>query len=237
MRNLDFEDSIGIKFQFLDGVLTIDATNLKKGALPRLFAQTDQNNQYTDEWKFLQENTECVVIKGNISEMSYPVFQHFVKLSYLHLPESLESLCFDFDGCTNLNKITLRAKTKIFALGNNYFRSIEVDEDNPYYTSVNGYLMSKDGKTLIVAPGGLDELIIPEGCEKIGQESIYMSYKKIVIPSSASSIHEWNFYGDCGTIVLGDFDKQYELIKKCFTRNDGFKAEYQERFNRINLVR
>lgn len=237
IRDLSFEDSFGIKFTFSGGVLTIDATNLKEGARPWLYAETEQNGQYTDAWEFLQKNTERVIIEGNITEMPYPVFQHFEKLADLRLPDSLEYIRdFDFIGCAELKKLTLPAKTRINGPENNYFHSIEVDKDNPYYSSVNGCLMSKDGKTLIVAPGGLDELIIPEGCEEIGEESIYMSYEKIVIPSSVSSIHECNFIREYGIIVLGDYNKQYKLVEECFSRDYSPKEEYQKRFQRIKFV-
>lgn len=230
MKKIYFEDSYGIQFQYSNGVLFIDGTHLVEGAW--LYAQRD-----LDEWKFLQKNTESVIIKGNITEMPYPVFQNFERLTNLCLPESLESIGdFDFCGCMKLHRITLPARTQIRGPENNYFHSIEVEDGNPYYTSINGCLMSKDGKTLIVAPGGLDELIIPDGCEEIGQESIFMSYKKIVIPASVKSIHNWNFPREYGTIVLGNYDKQYELVKKCFTRNDSLKEEYMKRFKNITII-
>lgn len=236
MKSLNVTNSVGIKFLFYNGVLTIDATHLSEGK--RLYALTDQNGKFTEEWKFLQKNTEEVIINGNITEMPYPVFQYFEKLTNLRLPDSLKLIGdFDFCGCTELKKIILPAKTKIRGPENNYFHSIEVEDANPYYTSVNGCLMSKDGKKLIVAPGGLDELIIPDGCVEIGKESIYMPYKKIVIPSSVQSIHEWNFKSEYETIVLGDYKNQYELIENCFTRSDSLKEEYMIRFRSINIIK
>lgn len=230
MKKINFEDSCGIQFQYSNGVLFIDGTHLVEGAW--LYAQRD-----LDEWKFLQKNTESVIIKGNITEMPYPVFQNFERLTNLCLPDSLKSIGdFDFCGCINLHEITLPASTQIRGPENNYFYSIGVKDNHQYYTSIDGCLMSKDGKTLIVAPGGLDELIIPEGCEEIGQESIFMSYKKIVIPASVKSIHNWNFPREYGTIELGNYSKQYDLVKKCFTRNDSLKEEYMTRFKNITII-
>lgn len=231
MSNLNFEDSIGIRFRYNNGKLTIDATHLAKGV------SLYYDSEIADKWEFLQKNTEDVIIKGNIIDMPYSVFHNFEKLTNLRLPDSLESIGdFDFYGCTKLEGIKIPAKTEIRGPENNYFHSIEVDKDNPYYTSKNGCLMSKDGKKLVVAPGGLDELIIPEECEEIGKESICMTYNRIVIPSSVHSIDELNFYGEYGTIVLGDYDKQYELIKKCFTRDDSLKEESLIRFEKINMI-
>lgn len=234
MNYLNFKASCGIKFQYKDGDLIIDATHLTKGVW--LYAQRNLDEEFTDEWKFLQANTKHVIIKGNITEMPYPVFKNFEKMTCLCLPDSLESMFFDFDGCINLHNIVLPAKTKISCPSGNYFHSIDVVDGNLYYTSENGCLMSKDGKKLIVSPGGLDELIVPEGCEEIGQESIYMSYKKIVIPASVHSIHKWNFPEDYETVVLGNYEKQYELVKNCFTRNDSLKEEYMMRFKNINII-
>ena len=79
MNYLNFKASCGIKFQYKDGDLIIDATHLTKGVW--LYAQRNLDEEFTDEWKFLQANTKHVIIKGNITEMPYPVFKNFEKMT------------------------------------------------------------------------------------------------------------------------------------------------------------
>ena len=68
---------------------------------------------------------------------------------------------------------------------------IVVDENNPYYKSIDGNLYSKDGKVLIrVAPGKKEDVIyIPEGVEEVaGSASLYFTTsKKVVLPSTFGS--------------------------------------------------
>lgn len=68
-------------------------------------------------------------------------------------------------------------------------KEIIVDENNPYFKSVDGNLYSKDGKTLIkYATGKTDEeFIIPEGVVKTSSYSTLVDcghLKKVVLPAS-----------------------------------------------------
>ena len=54
-------------------------------------------------------------------------------------------------------------------------KQIIVDEANPNYKSQNGLLLSKDGTLLLAWPDGIEanELVIPEGVERIGEYLFY----------------------------------------------------------------
>ena len=71
-------------------------------------------------------------------------------------------------------------------------RSILVDNENPYYTSVDGVLYTKDLKTLIAYPEGIinDTLTIVDGCKHIGRFAVYENphVKVIDFPNSLKSI-------------------------------------------------
>ena len=70
--------------------------------------------------------------------------------------------------------------------------SIHVNNENPYYTSVDGVLYTKDLKTLIAYPEGKtnDTLTIVNGCEHIGRFAVYenLHVKVIDFPNSLKSI-------------------------------------------------
>lgn len=97
-------------------------------------------------------------------------------------------------------------------------RSIEVDKDNPYYTSVDGVLFTKDMKTLVVYPynkgGAHNEEIeatpaeamtytIPEGVERIAAAAFYKNdiLTEVKLPSTLKEIGDMAFF-KCEKISL-----------------------------------
>ena len=72
-------------------------------------------------------------------------------------------------------------------------KEIIVDEANPNYKSENGLLLSKDGTLLLAWPDGIEanELVIPEGVERIGE---YLFYGRtdgpytVMLPESVKEI-------------------------------------------------
>ena len=71
-------------------------------------------------------------------------------------------------------------------------RNILVDNENPFYSSVDGVVYTKDLKTLIAYPEGRtnDTLTILDGCEHIGRYAVYDNphVKVIDFPNSLKSI-------------------------------------------------
>ena len=88
-------------------------------------------------------------------------------------------------------------------------KAFEVDEENPYFTAVDGVLFSKDMKTLIYYPPakgiefsalGADKemtrYVIPEGVETVRTKAFYKCYyvEEIVIPDTVKTIEEKAFH-------------------------------------------
>lgn len=82
-------------------------------------------------------------------------------------------------------------------LGCEHLMNFIVNEENPYYTSVDGVLYSKDMKTLYCYPiGRQDEVFtIPEGVENIYYKAFALSLdlKEINLPSTIKTIGEQVF--------------------------------------------
>lgn len=101
-----------------------------------------------------------------------------VPIHTIHLPSTVKTIVpFAFSGCKNLTAIT-------------------VDENNPYFCSVDGVLYSKDMKTIVAYPAGKagTEYIVPEGVEVIGNNCFYGAKLAVKLPSTLTTIKEGAFY-------------------------------------------
>ncbi len=121
-------------------------------------------------------------------------------------------------------------------------RAVYVDEANPYYTSVDGVLYTKDMKEIIIYPtyhvahlqdiGKVEEgyyetnpetFTIPEGVEKIATGCFYKIWgiKEIVLPSTLKEIGKMSFFR-CQSLELITLPDGLEKIGSdafsyCFT--------------------
>ncbi len=84
-------------------------------------------------------------------------------------------------------------------------KAIEVDEDNEYYTDVDGVLYTKDMKTLLAYPLMKEETsyTIPDGVERVGSCAFYKNttLKKIHLPETLKEIGDMAFF-KCENISL-----------------------------------
>ena len=93
-------------------------------------------------------------------------------------------------------------------------KAVFVDTENPYYTSVDGVLYTKDMKTLVLHPilngqwkdsrgiaDTADTYIIPEGVENLGSYCFYKNTDLIhlTLPSTLRTIGDMTFFG-CGNM-------------------------------------
>lgn len=81
--------------------------------------------------------------------------------------------------------------------------SITVAEDNPNFKSVNGFLLSKDGTALVACPGGIADVVVPNGVTAVGVEDYFgdlqspfpggSKMRSITIPASVDRIADGAF--------------------------------------------
>lgn len=81
-----------------------------------------------------------------------------------------------------------------------------VSLENPVYKSVDGALLSKDGKTIFYIPQHNEEYVVPEGVEHINDYAGYGIYReygvrsKLVLPASLQSIGKESLKGGYGGV-------------------------------------
>ena len=125
-------------------------------------------------------------------------FNHMNTLTTLYLPKTLkligDSMYYgEYSGEDAGHKYVLNRLdcSKAFINSPN-LRNIFIDNENPYYASLDGVVYTKDLKTLVVYPEGRtnDTLTILDGCEHIGRYAVYENHyvKVIDFPNSLKSI-------------------------------------------------
>ena len=108
--------------------------------------------------------------------------------------------------CTALKDVTIPAT--VTTIGEQAFYSctsitnIEVAADNPAYKSVDGMVLTKDGKTLVLTSFAKESLAIPEGVETLAAYSVAQCNKitELTIPDGVKEIGRYALYG-CSKVV------------------------------------
>ena len=123
----------------------------------------------------------AVEIGTSVTSIGDTVFYCCGGLTYVTIPNTVTSIGVNaFSGCGRLT-------------------SISVETDNPNYPTVNGMLLSKDGKTLIQGIDG--SVMIPDSVTNIGDYAFAgCGSTSITIPDSVTSIGKQAFQ-DCASLV------------------------------------
>ena len=183
----------------------------------------------------LSEGIEQLVIKDGVEEIGACAFSYCENLKEVLLPDSLLTIdVYAFEDCQSLQKINI--PHKLYRLGREAFSGCEslfeihlpasvrciedsvfsycnnltkitVDEENAFFQSVEGSLLSKDGKKFLrYAPGKKEtNFNIPDSVEEIGPYAFSecTNLRTIVIPDSVARIGEGAFW-NCPDLEIGN---------------------------------
>ena len=129
-------------------------------------------------------------------------FQSCPNLTDLVLPDGLEEIkSFAFSGCEAITRMCIPASVKemdgsCFADCN--IAAFEVDENNPYFTVIDGVIYNKDLTTLVAFPSAYPNkhFVIPQNVKVIG-DCAFMDSRidTIELPEGLTTIEGWAFDG------------------------------------------
>ena len=149
-----------------------------------------------------------VTIPSSVTSIGRSAFAQCLSLSSVTIPSGITSVGQDaFLGCTSLTGVTV--PSSVVSIGQAAFAgctiltSIDVATDNAAFSSRDGVLYTKDGKTLVQWPAGKGgNVVIPSGITSIGNYAFYRctGLTGVTIPIGVTSIRSGAFQ-DCTTLA------------------------------------
>ena len=191
---------------------------------------------------FYCESLESIIIPSSVTSIGERAFFYCESLESITIPSSVTSIGESaFYWCNSITKITLPRSVRdigkaAFSACTN-LRSLNVEDDNPYFSSEDGVLYNKNKTTLVCYPSGksgefiisnsvicieecaflhcdrLTNITIPNTVTEIGMEAFFYCTKltKIVIPNSITGIEYWTF-ASCENLVSIELPNSIEYI-------------------------
>lgn len=169
------------------------------------------------------ENLEEVRLGNKVQHIGEGAFFNCRKLKKIHLPDTLQSLgvcafadCTElrevvipegvvsiesecFSNCTSLQRVLLPASVR--KIGVEAFSccddqlDLQVHPDNPCFSAKNGYLLSKDGKTLYGCTAKDGAVSVPDGVVEIGERAFGDSkITQVHLPEGVRRIGDMAFF-------------------------------------------
>lgn len=186
-------DNLTWKLNLADGRLTVSGSG----------AMYDYSSSLNRPWASYTKLIKSVEISEGVTSLGFNSFYGCYGLSEVILPEGLETIgsyafsgCYAiksvdlpeslksiengaFGSCTSLEEITIPKNMEV--IGSDVFSSctaltsVNVDAENPAYTSVDGVLFDKDVKTLIHYPSSRpdSDYTLPATVETVSEFSFY----------------------------------------------------------------
>ena len=147
-----------------------------------------------------------VTIPEGVTKIGVGAFTGCSSLTSVTMPEGVTSIGdWAFSGCSSLASMAIPASVTSIAdnafFGCDSLRGLSVSNENQHYSSKNGFLLSKDGRTLIRGIDD-DEVTTPAGVTEIGENAFsgFSSLTRVAIPEGVAKIREGAFF-ECSSLT------------------------------------
>lgn len=181
---------------------------------------------------FILESFKSVVMSDTIVTIGNDAFGECMYMESIILSESLTTIgSYAFQCCESLKSLYIPASLTDLGMGSLGYcislKNIDVDENNQYYTSIDGSLYTKDGKTLVQYAIGNGETVvrIPDGVTCVGYTSFCGStfITDVIIPDSVILIERAAFHRCTAlrNVTIGSRDRQIDNAE-CVISDDAF---------------
>ncbi|MDR0919924.1 MAG: leucine-rich repeat protein [Oscillospiraceae bacterium] len=163
-----------------------------------------------------------IVLGNNVEIIESSAFYDCKSLTEINLPDSLTKIGQNvFSDCISLKSITIPKNLKTIHswtfLGDE-LTNINVDDENPYFASIDGVLFDKELKKLIIYPAGREgDYVIPDGVTEIVQYAFYKQkyITSVTLPDSITEIGNYAFY-ECHSLVSINIPNSLEKMNPGF---------------------
>lgn len=167
------------------GIISIHIPDSVTEILPQAFSFSLNLNsvRLPEKLEHLQNNVfrgcerlQHIKIPDNVTFINNDTFADCITLETVILPKSLDTMGSSFYGCEQLRYIYIPENARHIDWGNCFpkanLETIEISEKNPYFKSVDGMVLTKDGKALVYVPVMKETVTVPDGVVTIGARDL-----------------------------------------------------------------
>ncbi len=157
--NLTFRDATSTPFSYSYDEATHTLTISGTEAMPNYAGTTQPWNDYCSE-------ITSLVISDGVPCINKNAFYDCTGLESVTMPASVKAICQNaFYGCTKLTTVTLGSGVSYVSDGAfsecTALSAVNVDEANPYFISLAGNVLTKDGSEFVLIPMAVTTLNLP----------------------------------------------------------------------------
>ena len=172
-------------------------------------AMTDYYGENKAPWYEYRSIIRVVEIAEGVISIGSYAFEYCSSLTTITIPNGVTNInYYAFYFCTSLANVTIPSSVTSSIKADVFYEcwrltSINVDEENETYKSIDGVLFTKDGKALIVYPAGKsgEIYVVPDGVTSIRNNAFAKCerLKSITLPNDLTSI-EFGVFQLCASL-------------------------------------